>query len=347
MTLAAELGPAPRILVVRALPGLGDLLCATPSWRALRRAFPASSLTLLGLPGAEPVVRRAGGHVERVLPFAGWPGIVESPTRDPRAITAWLASVQAQRFDLVVQQHGDGRSSNPLAVLLGGRVTVGFHRPGLWCPDPDRFPPYPDGLPEVRRHLALLAHLGIPADGEDLAFDVEPQDLREAAAFELPSPYVCLHPGASVDARRWPAPRFAEVGDALAGAGFHVVLTGGAGERPVTHAVASATRAPVSDLAGRTSLGGLAAVLRGAHLLVTNDTGVSHLAAALRVPSVVVFSASDPDRWAPLDTERHRAVVRRAPGAPRVGEEGLVPPTVDDVLAAVDAQLGLGDALAS
>jgi len=62
------------------------------------------------------------------------------------------------------------------------------------------------------------------------------------------------------------------------------------------------------DLSGALSLGGLAALLSGARLVVTNDTGVSHMADALAVPSVTIFLASDPDRWAPLDRDRHAAI---------------------------------------
>jgi ADP-heptose:LPS heptosyltransferase len=85
-------------------------------------------------------------------------------------------------------------------------------------------------------------------------------------------------------------------------------LTGSAHEAQLTAAVARAMRAPAVDLAGRTSLGAMGALLSRARLLVTNDTGISHLAAALRVPSVVVFTASDPARWAPLDARLHRRV---------------------------------------
>ena len=69
---------------------------------------------------------------------------------------------------------------------------------------------------------------------------------------------------------------------------------------------------PCIDLAGQTSIGVTGALLTGAKLLVCNDTGVSHVADALKVPSVVIYLASSPERWAPLDRERHRRVLGEA-----------------------------------
>jgi ADP-heptose:LPS heptosyltransferase len=82
--------------------------------------------------------------------------------------------------------------------------------------------------------------------------------------------------------------------------------------------------APVVDLTGRTSLGALGALVEGACLVVTNDTGVGHLADALATPSVRIFRASDPARWAALDTARHAALVPAdlGPRCSRSGEPG-------------------------
>jgi len=173
---------------------------------------------------------------------------------------------------------------------------------------------YPDHEPEVWRHLRLMEHLGIPLQGEDLEFPILDSDWQKLSALaktkELrPGEYVCLHPGSQLASRRWPVRHFAAVGDGLASRGFRVVLTGSAGETEITQGVAQAMRSTPIDLAGQTTLGMLAALLKHSRILVTNDTGVSHLAAALRVPSVVVFVSSDPHRWAPLDRRRHRPVV--------------------------------------
>ena len=98
----------------------------------------------------------------------------------------------------------------------------------------------------------------------------------------------------------------------LAHLGYQVVLTGTAAERNLCHQICVAIReavvpAPI-DLAGRTSLGELAVLLSHSALLVCNDTGISHLAAALKTPSVVIFSNSEVVRWAPGDRTRHRIV---------------------------------------
>ena len=172
---------------------------------------------------------------------------------------------------------------------------------------------YPEHEPEVCRGLRLMQHLGFPPRGDELEFPLGEQDRAAGAHLRAThdlstGEYVCLHPGARDPARRWAPASFAAVGDALAGRGLRVVLTGSATEVANVQAVRRAMRQPSVDLSGLTDLGALAALLESARLVVCNDTGVSHLAAALRVPSVVVFVASDRRRWAPLDECRHRPV---------------------------------------
>lgn len=301
-----------RIAVVRSLPGLGDLLCAVPAFRALRAALPEAQIALIGLPWAQSFVKRFNHYLDDWLEFPGYPGIPEG-WRSPQHSAAFLTQIQQHKFDLALQIHGSGIISNSFTVLLGSRINAGFFLPGQYCPDVERFMPYPEQEPEVRRHLRLMEFLGIPLQGEELEFPLFEQDWQELQKIldvhDLRTgEYICIHPGASVSDRCWSPAQFALCADALANLGFRIVLTGTAAEANLTKTVAELMHTPTINLAGYTSLGAMAALLKGASLLVCNDTGVSHLAAALQVKSVVIFTNSDPNRWAPLDQQRHRVV---------------------------------------
>lgn len=303
-----------KIAVVRSLPGLGDLLCSVPALRALRYALPNADITLIGLPPAKSFVERFKHYLDQWLEFPGYPGIPEVPLV-PSRIASFLSEVQQQDFDLALQMHGNGSYINSFTLLLGAKQSAGFCPSRQYCLDRDRFLPYPDHEPEVWRHLRLLEFLGLPLQGDYLEFPLWQSDWEEletiaATDNRVRENYVCIHPGASDQSRRWPAQSFATVADALAAQGLRVILTGTAAETPLTEAVAQAMKFPSLDLAGKTSLGAIAALLKNARLLICNDTGVSHLAAALQVSSVVIFFNSDPQRWAPLDRQRHRVVVK-------------------------------------
>lgn len=308
-----------RIAVFRALQ-LGDLLCAVPALRALRQAAPQAEITLIGLPWAAGFVDRFSAHVDRHLGFPGYPGMPEiEPDPDPQALPRFMAAAQGRQFDLALQLHGSGRLSNPLVLALGAARAAGFYAEGEPCPDPATFAPWSDTEHEVLRCLRLLRLLGVPACGEHLEFPLRDEDqaaLAQAAPGLARGSYVCVHPGARLPTRRWPAIRFAQVADALAAQGWTVVLTGSPDERALARAVRGAMRATPLDLSGRTTLGSLAALLAGARLLVCNDTGVSHVAAALSTPSVVVCCGADPGRWAPLDRVRHRVLHADVPCRP-------------------------------
>ena len=300
--------PSPRrIAVFRALQ-LGDLLCAVPALRALRAALPDAHVTLIGLPWAREFVRRFQHYIDDFMEFPGAPGLIER-TPGPGEYATFIAAARARRFDLAIQLHGDGSCSNAVVRAIGARYTLGCHPPDVPVDDPRYSLAYPGHLPEIQRLLAPLAHAGIAVRGEHLEF---PIDCADEAALDSVwperrrRPYICLHPGARLLTRRWPSGYFAALADLCMAAGFVVALTGSVDERPVVDAVLKKMRRPCVDLCGRTRLGAFAALLRDAHLVVCNDTGTSHVTAAVGTPSVVLYSGSAPDRWAPLDVLRHR-----------------------------------------
>lgn len=306
-----------KVVVLRALPGLGDTLCAIPSLRAIKRARPDLAITVLANEQAIPYWKRYPDHVDRILPFPGWPGLPERKP-DIGRIPGFLADMQAERFDLAIQLHGEGRIVNQVVALLGARRMAGYHPPidqgtpaGTWLP-------WRDGVSEIRRGLRLMTALGFPDDDESLEFSVARGVVSQGGIVRTLFPTVrhqedrvpvaIVHPGSSSAGRRWPIERFARVADGLAQQGMRVAITGVAGERPLAERLQAAMRCSAIDLTGRTTLDELAEIMRRSAVVVCNDTGVSHLAAALHVPSVVIFTDSEMARWAPLDGRLHRPV---------------------------------------
>ncbi|NMG36534.1 LPS biosynthesis glycosyltransferase [Azoarcus sp. TTM-91] len=301
-----------NILVFRALQ-LGDMLCAVPALRALRAACGDARISLVGLPWLRAFAARYPRYLDDFIPFPGFPGLPEQ-TPDIAAIPGFLAELQARRFDLAIQLHGDGRLSNPLVALFDAGRNSGFRPPGETATADGAFLPYPAQGHELRRLLALTAFLGAPAQGEHLEYPLLAAEREELAHSGLAAGleaggYLCLHPGARSAARRWPAECFAAVGNALqAATGLPLVITGSDAEAGLAAAVQRGLKAPARNAAAPISAGALAALLAGARLVVCNDTGVAHLCAALRIPSVTLFRASAPERWAALDRDLHRPV---------------------------------------
>lgn len=321
---------ASNIVVVKALRGLGDILVGIPGLRALRGHYPDAHIALIGLPWTAEIWRRTAAYVDELIEFQGWPGIVDTPF-DPARVPGAMLDLQAREFDLAIQMHGSGVTSNPYTSLLAAQTAAGYYLPQNYRPD-GLFVPYREDLPQPVLWVSLLEQLGVEPRGYGLELNLLDEDVLEreallgtfgAADYE----YAVLHPGAEHPARRWDARYFGEVARVLAGRGLRVLVTGSIYERELADAVvAYAGSHGVVSAAGRTSLGGLAAVVSGARLLVANDTGVSHLAAALRTPSVIVYMpVCERERWQPLDVTLHRAVH---------------PPSLGAVIAEVDSLLG-------
>jgi ADP-heptose:LPS heptosyltransferase len=319
-----------RVAIFRAL-ALGDLLCAAPALRAFRQAWPAAEIALVGLPWAREFATRFSKCIDRFIEFPGWPGL---PEREPLLdrVPGFLAELQRERFDLAVQLHGSGTIVNSLIALFGARQTAGFFPRGYYCPDRTTFAPWPEQGLEVERLLSLVDFLGLSRAGKELELPVDERDFSclksiLPSAFQPEAPYVVVHPGASVEHRRWPAERFAAVADTIADLGFDIVLTGVRSEQAIVRRVSALMHHSRIDLCGQTDLGTLGALVSQAVLVVCNDTGISHVAAAVKTPSVVISTGNNPARWAPANARLHRVLCR---------DNGV---TIDDVLHAARAQL--------
>ena len=305
-----------KIAVLRA-NALGDFLQSLPALDALRAAYPAAEIVLLGADWHAELLTGRPGPVDRVVPVPPIPG-VRAGAVDPGAVEAFVAAMRAERFDLALQLHGGGRSTNPLVRRLGARVTAGLRAPD--APPLDRSLPYAWYQPEVLRELELVGLVGAEPVTLHPRLSLVDADRREAAAV-LPAggPVVALHPGATDPRRRWPVRSFAAVGDGLAARGATVLVTGSGEERATVAGVVAAMRAPAVPLVDAVSIGGLAAVYAGCGVLVANDTGPRHLAAAVGAATVGVYWAGNLVTAGPATRRRHRAHVSWTMRCPACG----------------------------
>ncbi|MBQ1071059.1 glycosyltransferase family 9 protein [Micromonospora sp. D75] len=270
------------ILVLRAL-GVGDLVTAVPALRGLRAGLPGRELVLAAPDWLAPLAELTGA-VDRVLPTTG-------PDR-----IAWTGPPP----EVAVNLHGRGpQSHRALAAVRPGRL-LAHRNPDAGHPDG---PAWDDDEHEVCRWCRLLHAYGLPADPGVLA-------LRRPAAGGVPAGLTLLHPGSKIPAKRWPARRFAGLARELTARGHRVAVTGSAGERALAERVArDGGLPPEAVLAGPTGLAELAALVAGARLVVSGDTGEPHLATGYGTASVVLFGPVPAAHWGPpADRPRHRAL---------------------------------------
>ncbi len=302
------IGNFKKIAIFRALQ-LGDMLCAIPAVRALRAAYPDAEITLLGLPWAESFTQRFHKYFDRFIHFPGYIGLPEQPF-DERKFYAFLEEIRAEKFDLILQMQGNGTIVNQLLHQFGATHVAGFHNKDSYVDSP-LFLEYPEDGHEIDRHLSLMKHLGIAPRGRYLEFPLTAKDYLSFASLNLsvePHKYICVHPGSRGTWRQWPPRYFAMLADYCSDMGFDLVVTGTESEKNITRQLISHLRHPAIDLTGLTDLGSLAVLIKNAFMLISNCTGVSHIASALQTPGIIISMDGEPHRWGPLNHTLHKTI---------------------------------------
>ncbi|GAA1309881.1 LPS biosynthesis-related glycosyltransferase [Planotetraspora silvatica] len=284
---------------------LADLLIALPALDALKRAYPAAAITLLGRDWHTRFLRNRPGPVHDVVPLPPISG-VSSSVGGGAVPDEVYDDLRSRRFDVVVQMHGGGRDCNPFVRRLGARLTA-----GLCAPDAerlDRWIPYIDHQHETLRSLEVAGLVGAGTADVEPHLSVIREDWSELnrRLGRLPKGLVAIHPGAPDPRRRWPPECFAEVADRL---GRPVVVTGTESERDVVERVAAAMKRPGHVVIDELSVGGLAALYAACDLVVSNESGPRHLAAATGTPTVGVYWCGDLISRGPLSRGMHRPLI--------------------------------------
>jgi lipopolysaccharide heptosyltransferase II len=292
---------ARRILCVR-LDSLGDVLMCTPAMRALRQAVPGRTLTLLSSPSGAAALPFVPELDDAIAWSAPW-----TKSAAPAATPAPIATLAARAFDAAVIFTTYTQSALPAALLCqlaGIPLRLAHCRENPydlltdWVPDPE---PATLVRHEVQRQLALVQRVGCRSADLGLSFVPRPADFTAArarltaAGIDPDRPWILLHPGASAASRRYPAGHWAHVLRLLAQElRLPLVLTGSAEEGELVDGIQFASAVPAVSLAGRLALGELGAALRLAAIVVTNNTGPAHMAAAVGTPVVDLYALTNP-----------------------------------------------------
>jgi ADP-heptose:LPS heptosyltransferase len=314
-----------HILVLRP-NALGDYMFALPALHALRAGYPEAHITLLGKPWHAEFLRGRPGPVDDVIVLPPLPGVGATPDApaDPNALHSLTERLCALRPLIAAQMYGGGRYSNAFVASLGAELTIGATTPG--AASLDRSIRYSERANRRLELLQIAALAGAQPRLLRTELDVTANDRALAALALSPEPderVAVLHPGASDARRRWPAERFAAVGDALVQAGATVVISAGTDEAALAHQVTGAMRHKVGNLAGRLPLPALCGLLERARMIVSNDTGPLHMALSLGVPAVGVFWLTNMIESCPLAQHLLRPALSLRTRCPVCGVENL------------------------
>ncbi|HEX8178121.1 MAG TPA: lipopolysaccharide heptosyltransferase II [Pyrinomonadaceae bacterium] len=290
-------------IVVRGANWVGDAVMTVPALRALRRLLPNAHLTLATRSWAEGIFADAD-FIDDLL-------LIDDQGAGVRGFSRQVGAWRARRFDLALLCPN---AAGPALVAWAARVPLRFgyatDRRAPLLTHPLAPPEWRSTRHEVFYYLYLVAALEHALNGTQAVTTRAPEyqlsvsaerktearALLDARGVEAERPLVALCPGSiNSRAKRWPAESYAALADQLISeTGAHVLLIGSRAERDVTEQVRAAMREQPVVLTGETSLAQTVAVLSLADLLVTNDTGPAHIAAALERPTLVIFGPTNP-----------------------------------------------------
>jgi len=298
--------------MVRATNWIGDAVMTTPAMGALRANFPAAEIVVV----ANPLVAelfRYHPYCDRVLVYDK-----KGIHHGLKGLLRFCGELRRERFDLaVLLQNAVEAAIMAFFARVPRRAGYATDGRGLLLTHPVSLGADERRLHHTRYYLQMLEALDIRGGDGLLRLDCSADELtwaRELLGEGMPA---VINPGAAYgSAKRWYPERFAEVGNRLVEEfGVRIVLTGGPGETEIGRDIAAALKAAPINLIGKTSVRQMMAVLSLSRLVVTNDSGPMHVAAAFGVPIVAVFGPTDHTTTSPL-AENCRIIRKEVECAP-------------------------------
>jgi lipopolysaccharide heptosyltransferase I len=341
-----------RFLIVR-LGALGDIVHTIPVAAALRRAFPTARIDWL-VSGKHREILDLVPVIDRRLSIRDRSGSGDGDS--------WLAAIRSIRgtaYDAALDLQGLIKSAL-IARLSGAKQVVGFSR--KYAREPfarwfysRQYDPGGDGIyaaSETRHvvdiNLGVLSALGVTAGTPEFPIETRDSPVARQIAEQTGGRYALLNPGAAWPNKRWPPTRLAALASALRSRrGLRSVVLWGPGELELAEEVVAAAGG-AAMMPPETAIADIVALARGAAVMVSGDTGPTHLAVAVGTPIVGIYGPTRPERngsWRPEDETVSRAAICRCHHyrSCRVERMCLLDITVDEVLAAVERRLDVAD----
>jgi heptosyltransferase-3 len=307
-----------RVLVVR-LRSIGDTVLATPALHALRSFLPEAEIEILLEDWVAPLLE-GFTEVNRVI-------TVERGSTKARARVA--KELRAARYDVAFNLHG-GTTATLLVRASGARHRVGYSSYRYSRLYNHAAPPANQlwGKPSthsVEQQLALLGWTGVPVSARTpthLAVTKEASEAVErkllAEGIEEGARFALMHPAAAFETKQWAAENFARVAEYLAAQKLQTVAVAAPDEREVINALIKNSSAPVKAFTDL-RLPEVTALAARSSLFVGNDSGIAHIATAVRTPAVVVFGSSNVEHWRPWANPLSEVVREELPCQPCPG----------------------------
>lgn len=296
-------------VVVRGTNWVGDSVMTLPALRALRRVLPEAKITLVVRPGAKAIFADVN-FVDEILIY---------DRRNAFSVIGQVKEWRRRQFDLAVLfQNAFEAALIPFLAGVPLRLGYATEARQALLTHPLALPDWRSSRHEVFYYLYVITALEQLLFGTSEICEAVPDaslqisDARKAEAENLlrtygvhkGEPVVALCPGSiNSRAKRWPAEDYAALADRLMDSQRQVLLIGSADEADVTREVTHRMHRPPIVLTGKTSLDQITAVLSLVDLVVTNDTGPAHIAAALGRPTLVIFGPTNPLTTRPFAPE--------------------------------------------
>lgn len=299
---------ARNVLVVR-LDNLGDVIMSTPAIAAVRHGNPGAKITLLASKAGAAAVKHIPVLDDAIVYDAPWTkGSAQDAQRCARADKRLINELTLRQFDAAIIFTVCTQSALPSALmcrLAGIPLRLAHSRENPydllthWLPDGEVC--HSGMRHEVTRQLDLVKSVGFHACDERMQFRYPAGDVLSMrrkfvqAGADLLRPYIVVHPGATAASRRYPAERFGIAAQSIVEeTGCQVVFVGGADEQPLIEQAQARMAQPGVSLAGTLTLGELAALIAGAQVIVCNNSGPVHIAAAVGTPVAVLYALTNP-----------------------------------------------------